>query len=50
MTRVYYAKNRAIPFKAKVEVVKFYPRRRAVVRYKGIEYGTLTQLLRKEPA
>jgi len=46
-TRIYYAKNRAIPFKATVKIIKFMPRRKCVVEYLGITYVTLSTLLRK---
>jgi len=36
-----------IPYGALVEVIKFYPRRRALVRWKGELILTMTYLLRK---
>lgn len=35
-----------IPYGAEVEVVKFYPRRKVIVRYKGQEIVTMTYNLR----
>jgi len=47
MERIYYARNRAIPFRARVTVVKFYPKRRALVEWDHRRYLTRTTLLRK---
>lgn len=37
-----------IPIGAVVEVVKFYPRRRAMVRYQGVDVLTMLWCLKKE--
>lgn len=38
-----------VPFGALVEVIKFYPKRKALIRYNGERILTMTTLLRKEP-
>jgi len=48
MTRIYRAKNRAIPYGARVKVIRFYPRRRVLVEYHGLQHLTVTPLCRKE--
>lgn len=49
--RVFIGKKKIyqIPHGAVVTVLRFFPRRRALIEYKGIRYLTMSTLLRKVP-